>query len=161
MINKATKNVIILTATIITSLLSSLTPVNSKEIVEEVTWDFYLISGKSIKAIEKELDNKGPDKYWGEMRWEAEITQPCEISVKYNITIPKLVGSFSLSSEDRKQVLDMIENLTEHELQHVEIVRKGLNEIATSKCSNSKTILERIGVENRKFDLDTNHGRNE
>ncbi|MEM7243126.1 MAG: DUF922 domain-containing protein [Pseudomonadota bacterium] len=131
------------------------------KINKNIVVESYLISGSSLENLWKEMDKKGPDGNWGLTHWKIHWTPGCDVSIDITITLPKLVGSGTLSGTDRLIFERMLVALETHENHHARIGTYAAEEIKRYDCKNTDQIAAYWKSVNKRFDLDTKHGQRE
>jgi predicted secreted Zn-dependent protease len=132
------------------------------DISVDITYASYELDSDTLPDIQAEMNLEGPYGFPAYTTWQVNWTAACEISVTAQITLPALGPDADLSEEDETTFLTMLENLEEHEENHVDFGLGFAREVQEMGCrGDTAAVLQEWLAEERQYDADTEHGRTE
>ncbi len=132
------------------------------DIAVDVTYYSYELDSDTLPDIQAEMNLEGPNGFPAYTTWYVNWTAACELSVTGSITLPDLCPDADLTDEDEATFRDMLQNLEEHEYNHVEFGIAFAEEVQAMGCQgDTAAVLQEYLAEERLYDADTNHGETE
>jgi predicted secreted Zn-dependent protease len=132
------------------------------DIAVTTTYATYEINSDTLPDIRTEMNLEGPYGYPAYTSWQVNWTAACEITVTAQITLPDLGPDADLTPEDEAEFRRMLENLEEHEENHIDFALGVAREVQAMGCrGDTATVLQEWLAEERQYDIDTDHGRTE
>ena len=132
------------------------------DIAVDITYGTYELDSDTLPDILAEMNLEGPNGFPAYTTWYVSWTAACELSVTATITLPDLGPDADLTPEDEATFRTMLENLEEHERNHVDFGLGYAREVQEMGCQgDTATPLQEWLAEERQYDIDTDHGRSE
>ncbi len=132
------------------------------EIPVDVTYEAYEVGGDTLPDIQAAMNAQGPYGFPAYTTWYVNWTAECEVTVTASITLPDLGPDADLSPQDEATFRTMLENLEDHEYNHVEFGIAYAEEVKAMGCrGDTASLLQEYLAEERQYDADTEHGRTE
>ncbi len=128
----------------------------------DVTYESYEVGGDTLPEVQAEMNAEGPNGFPAYTTWYVNWTAACELSVTATIVLPDLGPDANLSDEDEAAFRTMLENLEEHEYNHVEFGIGFAEEVRDMGCrGDTAGVLQEWLADERAYDATTEHGRTE
>lgn len=132
------------------------------DIAVDVTYQSYEVGGDDLYEIQAAMNAEGPYGFPAYTTWNVKWTAACEISVTATIVLPDLGPDADLSEEEEATFHIMLENLEEHENNHVEFGIGFARDVQGMGCrGDTASVHQEWLAEERNYDADTEHGRTE
>lgn len=107
----------------------------------ELKFIYYDIGGATIGEILNQLNDNSLIDTWANTSTILEMTADCKVGFKAKVIMPKLVHPETLSEEDRREVVRMIEAIKQHEMRHVYIGLYYAEEVKRDGCPEDRSYL--------------------
>jgi predicted secreted Zn-dependent protease len=145
------------------ALLAALAPAHAQDgITVTTTYDSYELEADTLPELQTEMNLEGPFGFPAYTTWRVEWTAECQITVTATITLPALGPEADLSPEDAATFHSMLENLEEHEENHIDFALGFARDVQEMDCrGDTASVLQEWLAEERQYDIDTEHGRTE
>lgn len=124
-------------------------------------WQTYSVTSATPDQILRELNQKGPNGYWGYTRWYVRWTNDCQVSLEILYTMPKHERPNAMSAHTRARWDKMIVALAAHEQRHGAHGISAARELVQVNCRNGDAIIAKWSEQDRLYDQRTGHGRTE
>lgn len=126
----------------------------------ELKFVYYDIGGSTIDEILKQLNSNPLADAWGRTSGNLYGVTDCDVSLKVEVIMPRLVHPETLFDKDRREVVRMIEALKQHEMRHVYIALYYAEELIRDKCPKDHSALKEYwDSKGRELDENTDFGR--
>ena len=119
----------------------------------------YPVSGDNLGELRREMEQNGPNGFWGYTRWWIEWSKRCEVTLTTTITMPRLEQPERLSARDLVIWQRMEAALYAHERLHAAHGIAAAREIHQAGCRNARAIINKWARQDRILDRTTRHGR--
>ncbi len=132
------------------------------EIEAEITYQFYELDSDSLPGLQAEMNLEGPYGYPAYTTWQVNWTAACELSVSATIVLPDLGPDAKLTGEEEAIFREMLDNLEDHEENHVDFALGFAREVQEMGCrGDTAAVHQEWLAEERQYDRTTEHGRTE
>ena len=123
---------------------------------------YYTITGSTSRELKNQMKRKGPRGYWAYTGWYVTWTGGCRTTVKVSYEYPKWENRNQAPAALRAKWDSMIKALKNHEEQHGQHGINAAKEIEKTNCAgNPKSITSKWANQDKIFDAQTNHGKNQ
>lgn len=127
-----------------------------------VKMKYYPIAGSTSRELKNQMKRKGPGGYWAYTGWYVRWSGGCQVTVTISYEYPKWTNRGQAPAELRAKWDSMFSALERHEQQHGQHGVNAAKEIDSTGCSgNPQAITNKWANQDKVFDAQTNHGRNQ
>lgn len=122
---------------------------------------YYEISGDTGRALKLMMKENGPKGFWAYTRWYVRWSSNCNVSVRITYTYPRLKDRETVPVALLRQWDRMMVKLVQHEENHGQHGINAAKEIRRKNCKNANAIIRKWDAIGKKYDRQTEHGKNE
>ncbi len=125
----------------------------------ELVMTTYQVSGDSLQDLERQMQRRGPQGYWGLTRTSWNWDARCNMTFRARVTMPKLVGRERLDVAELAEWDRMVDALWTHEMGHVEIGKAWAAAIKAAGCRGVDAIDRAWRNRDAEYDRETDRGQ--
>lgn len=127
----------------------------------KTNWITYPVTATSADQILRQLQENGPNGFWGFTRWYVRWTGACEVTLEIDYIMPLHMNRNEMHPTTRDAWDKMVVALTNHEQQHGAHGTNAAWELVQSGCQNGDAIVTKWSEQDGVYDRRTGHGRTE